>query len=92
MLDQFGGFNGMVLIPDSIQLGDYIVEVTDPDGTTYMQTIKINEYQKPTFFIDQTLGWSGEQYHMSMKPEYYFGGALSSWKYQTDWSIVNKDR
>jgi uncharacterized protein YfaS (alpha-2-macroglobulin family) len=52
-LDAYGGFQTSFDIPVDIKVGDYIIELTDPDGSTYTQTIKINEYQKPTFFINQ---------------------------------------
>gem|GEM_PF-6111695 len=52
-IDGYGGFNTSFDIPVDTKVDDYVIEFTDPDGASYTQTIKINEYQKPSFFVNQ---------------------------------------
>lgn len=87
-LDQYGGFNISFDIPADIAVDDYVIEFTAADNVSYTQTIKINEYQKPTFFINQTLWRSGDNFIAQIRPDYYFWAPLQWWTYRSDWSLA----
>lgn len=91
-LDNYGWFHTSFDIPVDAKVADYMIEFVDPDGATYTQTIKINEYQKPSFFINQQWWRSGDQYQVSISPQYYFGSPVQWWNYQTDRSLAWQSR
>ena len=94
VLDTFWWFSTKFTTPTSLALGDYSIEFTDPYGSIYTQTIKINEYQKPTFFIDQKVERIKDMLTVVLDPTYYFGTKLTSWTYTIDraLSAINSAR
>jgi len=98
ILDQFGGFAESFVLPKNIPVGPYIVEydISNEDGlpldntVTQSQTILVEEYEKPTFFVNQTVSIGDDQIDVSLQPEYYFGAWVQGWIYSTFWSIMEK--
>jgi len=90
VLDWYGWFNTSFDIPKDIQVDDYVVQFVAGDDTSYTQTIKINEYQKPTFFINQEVDVDKDAIDLRIKPEYYFGAPVVGWTYRTDRSVASQ--
>lgn len=58
------------------------------NGQQYSHDIRVEEYQKPTFFIDQKLELKDDAVVMTFTPEYYFGSALKSYNMTVGYSVV----
>ncbi|MBP6256723.1 hypothetical protein KA405_03195 [Patescibacteria group bacterium] len=59
-------------MPNPIKLGDYIVEYRLSDTVVYSHNIKIEEYQKPTFFTDISPQTTKDSVGISLAPTYFF--------------------
>ena len=76
-------------MPKSISLGVYNVEFSFEAGkATYMQPIRVEEFQKPTFFVSSKFLRQGEKVLLEIKPEYYFGSLLEDWNLDLNWQLA----
>ncbi|MBS8121711.1 MG2 domain-containing protein [Candidatus Vampirococcus lugosii] len=91
-LDEFGGFDGSFQIPKSAKLGDYTIKYIFTDDISYSHNIKIQEYQKPTYFVDTNMYSKADKYYLQIDPKYYFGENLSNYDIELDYSIVSEDK
>lgn len=88
-LDEFGWFKWSATIPTTINLGDAIItyEVSNTD-ISFSQNIKIQEYQKPTFFADISHETKDGTVNLIVNPQYYFGETLKDYDITVDWSLA----
>lgn len=90
-LDAFGGFVGAYTLPSTLPLGDYLIEYRLDDRVAYSHNIKVEEYQKPTFFVEMTYKTVDDTVALVMQPTYFFGTPLQKYDVQVTWSLVGKD-
>lgn len=90
-LDAYGGFVWSYTLPKTLPLGEYFIEYRLNDRVAYTHNIKVEEYQKPTFFVDITHATKNNMVHLVMKPSYFFGTPMSSYDIKVTWSLVGKD-
>lgn len=91
-LDEFGGFKWSAPIPTALQLGDAMITYSySKSSVTYSHNIKIQEYQKPTFFTDITYENKDNNINLILKPQYFFGQAVDGYDTSVTWSIAGKD-
>lgn len=90
-LDSYGWFVASYTLPSTLTLGDYVVEYGFEDANPYSHNIKIEEYQKPTFYADITHQTQKNTTSLVIQPSYYFGTPLQSYDAQVTRSLVGKD-
>lgn len=95
-LDDFGWFDASWKIPASVPLGEYSVTYNYTNTTgelyaSYSHNIRIEEYQKPTFFADMLQQEKDWNRVLTMTPTYYFGTPLKAYDAQIIWSLQGKD-
>ena len=91
MLDTFGWFDGSYTLPSTLPLGEYFIEYRLDDRVAYSHNVKVEEYQKPTFFVDMSHEIGDENVSLVMQPSYFFGSPLQKYDVQVTWSLVGKD-
>lgn len=94
VLDKFGGFTVDYSLAQSVPLGDYVVNYSVMLGDkimNYSHNIKVEEYQKPTFFVDVTHASDMQWTKLVIAPQYYFWEALKSYDVKVTRSLVGKD-
>lgn len=90
-LDAFGWFVGSYTLPSTLPLGDYFVEYRLNENVAYTHNVKVEEYQKPTFFVDITHQTTQDTVSLVMEPAYFFGSPLKEYDMQVNRSLVGKD-
>ena len=92
-LDEFGGFNGSMTLAKSMPLWDVFIYyyLNGDDQVSYSQNIKVEEYQKPTFFADLTHEILKDNLNIVIAPQYFFGQALKNYDIKFDRSLAGKD-
>lgn len=92
-LDRFGGFEWSFELPKSAQLGDYLVEyqIDQHEASSYSHIVKVEEYQKPTFYASMSTNKSDGILNVSIAPEYYFGSPLSNYDINLTRSLAWQD-
>ncbi len=90
-LDAYGWFQWQIQLPNPIKLGDYIVEYRLSDTVVYSHNIKIEEYQKPTFFTDISPQTTKDAVGISLAPTYFFWEPLRSYDAIITWSLAGKN-
>gem|GEM_PF-3007141 len=79
-------------MPATVPLGDWMVNYSVSNGTAYYShNIKVEEYQKPTFFVDVTYEKSDDVVSLVMQPTYFFGAPLQKYDVKVTWSLAGKD-
>jgi hypothetical protein len=90
-LDSFGGFEWSYALPSTLPLGEYLIEYRLDDRVAYTHNIKVEEYQKPTFFVDITHQIANDMVTLVMQPSYFFGSPLQAYDVKVNRSLVGKD-
>lgn len=92
-LDDFWWFETNFLLPNSLALDDIIISYVLNNDTmvNYSHNIKVEEYQKPTFYINTTHVNKDDVVHLVTSPNYYFWQALHNYDIKISWSIAGKD-
>lgn len=93
ILDEFGWFKGSFLLPSSLSLWDIFLryQLQGDDRAAYTHNIKVEEYQKPSFFTDVSYVQKAEMLNLIISPQYYFWQSLKSYDIKADRSLVGKD-
>jgi hypothetical protein len=78
-------------LPSTLPLGEYFIEYRLDDRVAYAHNVKVEEYQKPTFFVDMSHETVDESVSLVMQPAYFFGTPLQQYDVQVTWSLVGKD-
>ncbi|USN55705.1 MAG: hypothetical protein H6765_03820 [Candidatus Peribacteria bacterium] len=72
---------------DTAPLGYYYMLYEFNGQQLYSHDLRVEEYQKPTFFVADVLEEADGVYKLSLDPQYYFGGTLPTYDLQLDFSI-----
>lgn len=93
-LDAYAWFTWSWTIPAWSALWDYFVTYTldTDDMVSYTHSIKVQEYQKPTFFADIRVEEEEGELSLLVSPEYYFGEALSTYDVHLTWSLESQQQ
>ena len=89
-LDNFGGFKWKFKLSKSAKLGDYKVTYFYSDNVQYTHNIKVKEFQKPTFFVDEKLVKQNDKIILRVDPKYYFWENLKDYNLELNWELVWK--
>ena len=90
-LDEYWGFKWKFTLSKSAQLWTYQVEYIYTDKIRYSHDIKVEEYQKPTFFIDAKLLNQNNNIFLKIKPQYYFWQILKDYDLKVSRYVEAKD-
>lgn len=90
-LDAYGWFEWQIQLPNPVKLGDYIMEYRLNDAVVYSHNIKIEEYQKPTFFTDITPTRDKDVVGITLAPTYFFWAPLRAYDASVTWSLAWKN-
>jgi hypothetical protein len=54
-------------------------QIDQHEASSYSHIVKVEEYQKPTFYASMSTNKSDGILNVSIAPEYYFGSPLSNY-------------
>ncbi|MFA4015556.1 MAG: hypothetical protein RUDDFDWM_000643 [Candidatus Fervidibacterota bacterium] len=81
--NRYGSFAGEVDLPEATPLGQYGIIATI-DGETHFAHFEVAKYRKPEFevkvTVDKPYYIKGEQIHVSVKANYFFGAPVAEGK------------
>jgi uncharacterized protein YfaS (alpha-2-macroglobulin family) len=86
-LDEFGGFAGSFTLRDGAALGHYYMLYEFNGEQFYSHDLRVEEFQKPTFFIDDNIDQEEGVYTMTVTPEYYFGSQVAVYDIKIEYSL-----
>jgi uncharacterized protein YfaS (alpha-2-macroglobulin family) len=92
-LDDFWWFKAAMPLPTTMALGDLMInyQLNGNDRVSYMHNVKVEEYQKPSFYIDTSHSTQDGNIHLLTSPSYYFGQPLSNYNIKINRSLAWKD-
>ncbi len=93
-LSEMGTFYDELVLDEQAPLGDYYVEVQEPDLQFYTGTsFRVAEYRAPEFQVSVTAGrdayLAGEPVGVTAEATYYFGGPVAD--AGVHWSVLSSD-
>ena len=93
-LNDMGTFHDELVLDDEASLGNYFVEVQDPNLNLYAGTsFLVAEYKKPEYQVsvitDRDAYLSGDSINVTSESTYYFGGPVADAK--VHWSALSGD-
>lgn len=75
-----GSFDGEYTIPENAAIGTYYIYALIEEGQSYTGTFNVEEYKKPEFKVDVTLGkdqyTDGDNIQGVVQADYYFGSPV----------------
>ncbi|MGC9332989.1 MAG: Ig-like domain-containing protein [Anaerolineae bacterium] len=91
-LNDMGTFHDELVLDEQAALGDYYLEVQDPEHEFYAGTsFRVAEYESPEFQVsvstDRDAYLSGESIHTTAEATYYFGGPVAD--ADVHWSVLS---
>jgi alpha-2-macroglobulin len=93
-LSEMGTFYDQLVLDEEAALGDYFLEVQDPDHEIYAGiSFRVAEYESPEFQVSVTTArdayLNGETINTTAEASYYFGGAVAD--ADVHWSVLSSD-
>jgi len=92
-LDDYGAFTSSYQLEDSASLWDYFIEYrlsSNPDTVSFSHNIKVQEYQKPTYFAELSQVNTDWNIWISIAPQYYFWSPLQQYDINLAWSTESQ--
>ena len=93
-LSEMGTFYDQLVLDEEAALGDYFLEVQDPEHELYAgASFRVAEYESPEFQVSVTTArdayLNGETINTTAEADYYFGGAVA--EADVHWSVLSSN-
>ncbi|MBN1874615.1 MAG: Ig-like domain-containing protein [Anaerolineae bacterium] len=92
-VSEMGTFFGELALDENVPLGEYYIQMQDPDRELYATTsFRLAEYRKPEYQVDVTPDrdayLNGDKIAVDVEAAYYFGGAVAD--APVNWNLLSE--